>query len=75
LSANPVFNVRTKHIQVDFHFVHERVSEKLLDIRFISYKYQVVDGFTKALSVKSLALSIKSLDKFKRNFNLSTGSD
>jgi hypothetical protein len=66
LSANPVFHDRTKQIEVDYHFIRERVFHKLLIIDFVSSRDQVADRFTKALSVRLL-------ENFKNNLNLVVG--
>jgi histone deacetylase 1/2 len=64
LSANPVFHARAKHIEIDFHFVRERVMKKQLQIRFIPSRDQVADGFTKQLPYQAF-------ENFKHNLNLS----
>ena len=58
-----MFHARTKHIEVDYHFVRERVAQKLLEIEFVSSGDQIADGFTKALSVRLL-------ENFKANLHL-----
>jgi hypothetical protein len=68
VSANPIFHARMKHIEIDFHFVRERVASKQLEIRFIPSKDQVADGFTKALSTQQF-------EEFKYNLNLKRGCD
>lgn len=49
LSANPVFHARTKHVEVDFHFVREKVAQGRLQVKFISAHDQIADAFTKPL--------------------------
>jgi histone deacetylase 1/2 len=63
LSANLVFHAGAKHIEIDFHFVRERVARKKLSIRFVSTKNQLADGFT-------MALGTRLFDKFRSNLNL-----
>jgi hypothetical protein len=63
MTVNPRFHGRTKHIKIDFHFVHERVARRQLDVRFISSADQVADEFTKSIPAFKL-------DVFRHNLNL-----
>ena len=49
IASNPVFHAQTKHIEVNFHFVRERVLRKDLKVKFVSTVDQLADIFTKSL--------------------------
>jgi histone deacetylase 1/2 len=63
LTANPVFHARTKHIEINFHFVREKVALGALDVRFISTGDQLADVFTKPATQLTLR-------RFSSNLNL-----
>ena len=50
LAYNPEFHARTKHIDIQGHFVREVVSSKVMDIEWLASKDMPADGLTKPLA-------------------------
>ena len=63
LAENPVFHARTKHVEVHYHFIREKVLQEEIEMRQIKTDDQVADLFTKSLS-------IGKLEKFRRQLNI-----
>lgn len=56
LTANPVYHARTKHLELDFHFVREKVSNGELVVRYIPTDQQVADILTKSMSTSGFSV-------------------
>nr|GEY62656.1 RNA-directed DNA polymerase, eukaryota, reverse transcriptase zinc-binding domain protein [Tanacetum cinerariifolium] len=52
ISCNPVQHSRTKHIDVIYHFIKEKVEKGIVELFFVGTEYQLADLFTKALPVE-----------------------
>nr|GEV87188.1 Gag-Pol polyprotein [Tanacetum cinerariifolium] len=49
LCCNNVQHSRSKHIDIRYHFIKEQVEKGVIELYFVTTKYQLVDIFTKAL--------------------------
>nr|GFB36460.1 hypothetical protein [Tanacetum cinerariifolium] len=50
ISCNLVQHSRTKHIDVRYHFIKEKVEKGIVELFFVRTEYQLADMLTKALS-------------------------
>ncbi|RVW40738.1 Retrovirus-related Pol polyprotein from transposon RE1 [Vitis vinifera] len=52
IASNPVFHERTKHIEVDCHFIREKIASGCVATSFVNSNDQLADIFTKSLRAK-----------------------
>ncbi|RVW28752.1 Retrovirus-related Pol polyprotein from transposon RE1 [Vitis vinifera] len=61
IASNPVFHERTKHIEVDCHFIREKIASGCVATSFVNSNDQLADIFTKSLRVLELNTFVTSL--------------
>ena len=58
LSANPVMHPKTKHFELDLHFVHDHICKDNITLLHLPARFQVADPLTKSVS-ENLFLNVR----------------
>ncbi|MCO5600088.1 hypothetical protein L7F22_054196 [Adiantum nelumboides] len=61
VARNPIFHARTKHIEVHYHYVRERLSAGEMSLAYVPTQDNPANLFTKALSHEKLEAFCKAL--------------
>nr|GEW43120.1 Gag-Pol polyprotein [Tanacetum cinerariifolium] len=61
ISCYPIQHSRTRHIDVRYHFIKEKVENGIVELFFVGTEYQLADLFTKALSEERFKYLIRRL--------------
>lgn len=49
---NPIQHDKSKHIEIDQHFIRKKIEAHIINIQHVALKFQVADIWTKPVTVK-----------------------
>jgi hypothetical protein len=61
ISHNPIQHDRTKHVEVDRHFIKQNLEERIIQFPFVKSEDQLADILTKAVSSRNFYHSLNKL--------------
>jgi hypothetical protein len=70
LTNNPVYQAKTKHIEVHYHFIRKKNLTREINLIHVSTENQVVDIFTKALGIHKLRKFLKMFSVLEVDLSL-----
>ena len=73
IAANPMYHSRTKHFEIDLHFLRDKVTKGELEINYIASKDQIADVLTKPLPYYKFSYFRNKLKVIDKTLSLREG--
>lgn len=61
LAESDAFRPRTKHIDIRYHYIRDKISENVIEVKFIATGLMTADSLTKAVSKEKTEFCRKSM--------------
>ena len=62
LASNPVLHARTKHVEIDYYFIREKVCNNDVKVQHVSTIDQIADVFTKGQTAPTFSITHEQIN-------------